>query len=180
MARPPKIPYIERVGMKFNMLTVIGLTGFKQYKNSKKATCLVECDCGKEFELLLDTVTSLKQKSCGCIRKKNQNSAFRDAYVRYQNGAFERGYSFSISEDDFFSITQQQCHYCGVEPLMTRTSYGDTYLYNGIDRKDNGVGYELSNCLPCCSICNRAKSNMSYDDFISWIRRLSVGHIKSD
>ena len=28
-----------------------------------------------------------------------------------------------------------------------------------IDRKDNSIGYLLENCVSCCFVCNRTKSN---------------------
>lgn len=175
MARPPKIPYLERIGMKFNMLTILEISGFKDYKGSRKAMCLVRCDCGKEATLLLDTVVSLKQISCGCYRKKNKNSAFRDAYIRYRNGANQRDYLFSLTEQEFLELTQSDCHYCDSPPSILKETYGDTYVYNGIDRKDNAIGYEFANCLPCCTICNRAKNDMKYDDFVAWIWRMRTG-----
>ena len=44
------------------------------------------------------------------------------------------------------------------------------FLYNGIDRKDNNIGYIIENCVSCCGICNRMKMDMSYDDFLNHIR----------
>jgi len=35
-------------------------------------------------------------------------------------------------------------------------------------------GYTKKNCVSCCKICNRAKSGMGFDDFMSWIRRLQA------
>lgn len=40
-----------------------------------------------------------------------------------------------------------------------------SFVYNGIDRVDNSVGYVLSNCVPCCSTCNRMKGTMSSEEF---------------
>ncbi|MGJ4945153.1 HNH endonuclease signature motif containing protein [Bradyrhizobium sp. HKCCYLS1011] len=45
------------------------------------------------------------------------------------------------------------------------------YVCNGIDRKDNGQGYTIENCVPCCSVCNHAKHTMGYEQFIMWISR---------
>ncbi len=41
-----------------------------------------------------------------------------------------------------------------------------------IDRKDNLLGYSKENSLPCCFVCNRAKGNMSYKNFILWIKAI--------
>jgi hypothetical protein len=31
------------------------------------------------------------------------------------------------------------------------------------------MGYVPGNVVPCCHICNLAKKDMSYEEFISWI-----------
>lgn len=40
---------------------------------------------------------------------------------------------------------------------------------NGIDRKDNQLGYEILNVVSCCKICNIAKNDMKICEFLSWI-----------
>ena len=52
------------------------------------------------------------------------------------------------------------------------------YLHNGIDRIDNNIGYESKNVVSCCKICNYAKSNMNYKDFILWIQK-AAAHTKA-
>ena len=49
--------------------------------------------------------------------------------------------------------------------------YGEFY-YNGIDRKDNFLGYTLSNVVTCCKKCNFLKRDMSYIDFINYIKQI--------
>ena len=49
-------------------------------------------------------------------------------------------------------------------------------MYNGIDRKDNNLGYTPKNVVPCCSVCNFAKKNMPFDAFMAWIARLTEYH----
>lgn len=46
------------------------------------------------------------------------------------------------------------------------------YVYNGLDRVNNLLGYELTNVVPCCNICNRAKKDMTYEQFKLWIKDL--------
>lgn len=50
-------------------------------------------------------------------------------------------------------------------------------MWNGIDRKNNDLGYVASNCVPCCVICNRGKNNMSYNDFVSYISRIKNSNV---
>lgn len=46
-------------------------------------------------------------------------------------------------------------------------------VYNGIDRKDNTQEYVLNNCVSCCGICNYAKNNLPFNDFILWVRKVN-------
>ena len=174
------IPYKERVGEKFNMLKIIELTSKKGSGRSAKQLCIVECECGNKKEVAIDSVTSRGVKSCGCSKRIHGNSALSRTFGRYKSGARNRGYEFSLNREDFSLLTSQDCHYCGSKPETLAEYNGQTCLYNGIDRKDNSEGYTVINSLPCCMTCNRAKNNMPYDEFVSWIRRLKSHDIKND
>lgn len=50
------------------------------------------------------------------------------------------------------------------------------YVFNGLDRVDNKVGYTLDNVVPACKICNHAKVDMSYDEFMEWVARVASFH----
>jgi 5-methylcytosine-specific restriction endonuclease McrA len=48
---------------------------------------------------------------------------------------------------------------------MRRTYF--TFLYSGIDRKDNEKGYTEENCVPCCKRCNGIKGEwLSYEEML--------------
>lgn len=68
---------------------------------------------------------------------------------------------FNLSKEEFINIINQPCHYCG--------GFRPNIKVNGIDRKDNTLGYILSNCLPCCKYCNISKSDRTYEEYIAWI-----------
>lgn len=55
-----------------------------------------------------------------------------------------------MSLDEYRILAQRPCHYCGLE--LSEFGYG-------IDRVDCSKGYELINCVPCCTECNTAKSD---------------------
>jgi hypothetical protein len=44
--------------------------------------------------------------------------------------------------------------------------------FNGIDRKNNAIGYIVGNVLPCCKLCNYAKRTMGYNEFLNWVNRV--------
>ena len=106
-------------------------------------------------------------------------SSFNALYDNYKRGALRRGYEFSITKDQFKSITKQDCHYCGKEPQQKAYWNGcnGEYIYNGIDRKDNVMGYIIENSLPCCWFCNQIKGTMSYEEMLDSIRRIYT-HLK--
>lgn len=166
------IPYSERVGQKYNLLTILKITGKEKSGRRTKIRCLVRCDCGIEKDVRIEGVVNSLQFSCGCTRKKSANSAQRKMFTNYKNGALNRDYEFNLTEEQFINISTEKCHYCGSEPNNEKEMYGDVFTLNGIDRKDNSIGYTVDNSLPCCTVCNRAKGVLGYQDFIAWINRV--------
>lgn len=59
------------------------------------------------------------------------------------------GWCWRISELEYAWLAIQPCHYCGFP--LTETGVG-------LDRKDNSIGYEVVNVVPCCRECNVAKN----------------------
>ena len=61
------------------------------------------------------------------------------------------------------------CHYCSGKPFNKK---GDL-LWNGIDRINSSFDHQFSNCVPCCKICNFAKSNLNINDFYNHINKIN-------
>jgi hypothetical protein len=104
-----------------------------------------------------------KEKNRKNIQKWYKNNPEKMFFNSYKNCAKKRNYSFSITWEQFIHLTQQPCHYCGII---------DSRGCNGIDRKDNSIGYEIWNCVPCCTQCNSAKLDYTYTEFMQWIERV--------
>lgn len=166
-------------GIKFNYLTAIKF----EFRENNKTFWTLNCVCGKECIKQIDKVVHGSCKSCGCknqkgkYKKSNIESSFNYVYHRYKQSANKREISFELTKEDFKRITSLNCHYCNIEPLQIAKYYNKTsqslnYIYNGIDRINNDVGYILNNSTPCCFVCNRAKREMGYLDFLSYIDRL--------
>ena len=71
------------------------------------------------------------------------------------------------TKEEFIERATKECMYCGDKLTNTHKKLhnnGD-FSYTGIDRYDNKKGYEKENCVPCCSVCNRLKTDMSIKDF---------------
>lgn len=117
--------------------------------------------------------------SCGCYnndkrRKPSGHAAFNRLYNSYKSTSERRGYKFSLTKEEFKALTVQNCYYCGIVPQAVMTTKQrdtgkimDKYIYNGVDRVENNIGYLSENCVPCCKICNVAKASMSKREFLS-------------
>jgi hypothetical protein len=170
----------------FGDLTVVNVQS-----NRGDQYVLCSCLCGKEKDVRIYSLRNGNTTSCGCrlysIRKKGGNyQTYGWAYKIYKRNAKKQKRRFDIDLEEFKYLTSLNCHYCGSEPrLVNRYSEGNrgknyqkgtveiAYAkINGLDRKNNNLGYVPGNCLPCCAICNRAKREMSFEDFNDWISQM--------
>lgn len=106
----------------------------------------------------------------------------------YQRSSIKRGHKWELTKEEFASLITQECAYCGAKPKRLEFTVHASTLkdakakrrvkslekINGIDRKDNEIGYTLSNCVPCCSTCNFLKNMMSAKKFIAHILRIAI------
>lgn len=175
----------DEIGNVYGNITVI-----KRVPNHPQKHCamwLYRCQCGVEKTTTGGDLRFGKVKSCGCDRsdrafkmgkanlKAPGHSSFVMLYNRYACTARNRGYVFNLDKDQFKTITQSICHYCGIEPkqIADKGTASGTYLYNGVDRVDNNLGYEPYNVVPCCTACNMMKRLMSKQEFIDHVKRIA-------
>lgn len=149
------------------------LENFKERKDYWR----VECLCGNILNLRIDNIQSKKGCSCitvtdRCLLLDNNNKALSRSYAGYKNKAAKRNYVWNLTIEEFYNIITQNCHYCGKEPSNIAKFKDQIFVQSGIDRVDNTLGYNINNCVPCCIVCNRAKSDMSITDFKKWIINL--------
>lgn len=158
----------DLTGQRFGDLLVLG--------RSQPGRWDWSCVCGK-LGSSFASVFNKGVKSCGC-KKTKPEAAFNDVWNDYQGSARTRGHSFELTKDQFREITSSNCHYCNSVPSTISNRAVSVYIYNGIDRKDNSVGYVFSNCLPCCPRCNRAKHKLGYGEFLELVSRIHA-HVVS-
>lgn len=99
-------------------------------------------------------------------------SAYYKLYRKYQANAEFRGYSFDMTEAEFFKFLQGNCVYCGDAPKQLVTNNKNKALYNGVDRVDNVKGYTKDNCVSCCWVCNRFKLDMTADEVKAHVAKM--------
>jgi hypothetical protein len=164
-------------GTQFGRLTV--LRTFRGEGGGLK--CICRCACAAERELIVDAkkLRNGHTQSCGCLRDEvyrisaGKNlppgcSADRELYCSYRTRAAAHGVLFDLSRAQFRALVRQPCCYCGRTPSQE-------FDFNGIDRRDNNLGYTESNSVACCNICNRAKFQMTETAFLNWVS--SVGQL---
>ena len=157
----------------------------------KNKTWIMQCVCGAEKRFW--KLSSIKRvATCGCGTdeiglKKEQRRMLKSRLHSYKSGAAKRGLDWALSLKDFRDLTQLNCVYCNSEPvqlnyfenapsLQRESPNRDwslyTILFNGVDRVDSALGYTVDNCVPCCKYCNRAKSDMTFEEFKEHIERI--------
>lgn len=154
-----------------------------------------KCSCGKikyiDFHCLLNAQTM----SCGHIRnekageyitswiknnphplkKQNGEAAFNMLWRRYTKNAKEKNLQFNLTINEFKNITQQHCYYCNKPPIQNvkhKNLTNGNYSHNGIDRKNNMLGYILENCVACCTECNYFKKDKDHETFLALIEKI--------
>ncbi len=172
----------DLTGQTFGRLLVLYRDNFKK---TKQAAWVCRCSCGKIGSFSGTNLRLQRTKSCGCFQSEvtaklgcercQGNPARNQILLRYKAAAKRRGLQYGIDDVLFDSLMSGNCRYCGIPPSMKKFSKGGdrSFTYNGIDRINNTIGYIPENVVSCCKICNRAKSSMSYDDFILWVMRVA-------
>lgn len=185
----------NNIGNKINELTI----GQQIEKRGDFFYVLCTCSCGIEKFIRLYNLASGKAISCGHTSYASEHQAKRSRKQDPQLTTIKRLYKSykrepgdTLTLEEFIQLSQKQCYYCGSPPLksynyFTAPDYkkvasqfsieNGTYVWNGIDRIDSSLPHIFDNCISCCYICNRAKSNMSVKEFYAWIAKIS-DHIK--
>ena len=171
-------------GQRFGRLVVLKFTGTSKHG---VALWLCKCDCGNEKIILSCSLVQVNTKSCGCLKIETDRqrmtemrapyklpegeAAFNSLHLQYRRSAARRDLPFCLTKDEFKKLTRGDCYYCGKSPQQRTSKHrvNGSYIYNGIDRRDNDLGYTIDNCVPCCTLCNLKKLAMSEDEFITWV-----------
>lgn len=166
----------DLTGKVFGRLKVIKFDSWVvQGKNNRVTYWECLCECGSVKKVKGTHLTRGDTQSCGCYkpgRLPEGEAALNSLLASYKLHAKRREYTFYLTKDDFSKLTKQNCYYCGKEPSQVQTTKrgNGVYIYNGIDRVNNEPFYAISNCVPCCGICNRMKSDLTKEQFLWYIR----------
>lgn len=172
-------------------MTIIAIVPPSNEINITRYLC--RCDCGIEKFAILHRLYSGRTVSCGCFQKeqatalgknnklKEGNSKENCIISAYKYVAKKNQLDCTLTKEEFHNFFISNCYYCGISPHRTAQSKGyvSSFTFNGIDKVNPNKGYTLENCVPCCTECNKAKNNMSVEEFKTWIIRLYINFIKN-
>ena len=168
--------FIDLTGQRFGKLLVIT----EAPSRDTHAYWLCQCDCGNLTTIRNSYLKSKHTKSCGCLiggRKDFGEASFNDLYKKYKtngrNGRHQH-LGFTLTKEEFRTLTSSDCFYCGKKPYRQYQSNGcyGYYTYNGIDRKDNNKGYTSDNSVSCCWECNKLKGSLDSDIFLGIVSNI--------
>lgn len=117
------------------------------------------------------------------IKNNNRKDVvLKNAYtdIRYKQNK-KWGLAGVISFGLFKELIYKPCVYCCATPnkALYDWSHGKNRVkissasitVSGIDRIDSTKGYVEGNVVPCCALCNFAKSDMPLSEFEEWVKR---------
>lgn len=174
-------------GTFINELVTIGVP----YKNELGLTVVKTiCNCGEEsiFEVL-DLING-DIIDCGCskfnrvkVKLSPNERCIYAIYNVYRRGAKIRNLKFCLTKQEFGSFLFKPCYYCNSAPLgtyigkKTKIKNKEIVKYNGIDRVNNKLGYNMHNCVTCCKICNKIKSKFGAEDYKIWLQNIAANYL---
>jgi hypothetical protein len=171
------------LGLRTGKLKVVAIIPTDRNSAYQRFQCL--CDCGRTISRSYSAIRASyvgKRKnnstySCGCDRRARHAKvgvSFSKCLKIYQRNAKKAGREWELTEAQFRLLTSSPCYYTGRNPSNRIVAKGgDTYVYNGIDRKDSSKGYTFDNCVPCCFVINRMKSDLRLEEFLQICREVS-------
>ena len=140
---------------------VLASTNFRQRQMEKNG---VEGYLSKNAE----SAKAWRDKNPEKVASNNikRNGDILASYRIYGRTAELKSVDFQLSFEDFQSIVHQPCYFCGDMNMEKQ--------FVGIDRRVPEQGYVLSNCLPCCEMCNYMKRSLSDTVFLLRVEHIIV------
>ena len=173
-------PLDIRIGDVYTRLTVIEEPFSKRNPKGKcERFVKCRCSCGTIKVVSLNSLRMKNTKSCGCLnverssrkRLSDEDRVKNSLIQEYKNSAKQRGLTYDLSPETLFSKIHENCTYCGNPPSKPHREY-ESFLYNGLDRIDNDIGYVESNITPCCFFCNKMKGVLSVEYFLEHLNKI--------
>lgn len=173
-------PIDVKIGDTYARLTVISEPVSIRNKSGKcERFVKCKCSCGVVRDFSLNSLRMNLTTSCGCYNKEMiskrkisdlervENSLIRE----YKHSAKQRNITYNLSDNLLLQLVKEPCNYCNSEPFKPHRE-DNNFLYNGLDRIDNNIGYLESNVVPCCFICNKMKGVLNEGEFMEHLNKI--------
>lgn len=146
------------------------------YEESNTVSCCKNCNFIKGS---LDPKTFIKRcqhiskhfGGNGILNKDVWSNSISVPYKEYIRRAIKKDLEFALTKEQFAKFTGDNCYYCNKET-------SDNHK-NGIDRKDNDIGYIIENCVSCCGQCNQMKAALNDKEYIETCKRVSEYNLEN-
>lgn len=168
---------IDENNKEYGYLKVIGPSNIK-HPDHMRWDCI--CICGNIKDYCANSLRRGLVKSCGCKRGEltskqltKKDTGLNKLFDSYKRGSEIRNYNFNLTKQEFASFLHKPCDYCGDIDINSQKLSNRNFKYNGIDRIDNLIGYELKNCVTCCGPCNEMKNDRSKEEFLNHVRKIN-------
>jgi hypothetical protein len=163
--------------------------GFFRENYGKFCDCL--CDCGVREAIKYETLLNYGRRACSVCQPQllgntdlpdsvRVEAGLRKEMKLYRKGADSRNLLFALSLDDVRRLMSGTCFYCGSQPARLLYNHKGLLchgaLVNGIDRRDNRIGYVVENCVSCCAACNRMKGAACEKEFLGRVWDIANRH----
>lgn len=93
----------------------------------------------------------IQQYECPLYKPQALRDRSNSRFTKLELASRSRNIPLLMTKEEYQAIINNaNCHYCQAE--LPTNGYA-------LDRIDNNKGYEVSNVLPCCPVCNKIRSN---------------------
>jgi len=94
----------------------------------------------------------------------------------YRGNARTKKLPYTLAREQMGVLISGECHYCGRPPsqVFHNKATGETAVYNGVDRANDGKGYTPDNVVSCCKECNFRKGATDSAEFLAWVHRVAA------
>lgn len=167
----------ERIGEKHNHIEIIDYVLIPNDTIGELSYFIIKCECGEIFTKNRTSYRKIRNIiSCGCLPDMPEDEAWKRIFKRWNDGrtSAKAHHECNLTLQQFIHFSKGNCFYCGVEPSRVTRIRG--YLVNGIDRINSYIGYEVDNCVSCCTSCNLSKHIKSQEEFFSMCHAVAKKH----
>jgi len=167
---------IDMQGKRIGRWLVLRLSSEKS-KGGVHIKWVCRCDCGVEKNVSGHAMRH--GLSFGCQDCCNGLRPYEALYKTLVRAAKVRGLEVSLTLDEFVSLTAvEQCFYCGRKVEWQKRNRRKGKRPTNLDRKNNGLGYSLSNIVVCCGSCNLLRRNIfTHEQFIKVVQVLKAAKL---